>query len=74
MCHTMCECREIKKLTQQFHKKQQQAHKEGAPSRQWEGKQKMDLEEEKDEEIAFQNAKKEMMVIYGHSDSETSDN
>jgi hypothetical protein len=34
----------------------------------------MDPEEDKDEEIAFQNTKREMKAIYGHSDSESSDN
>jgi hypothetical protein len=34
----------------------------------------MNLEEERDEEMAFQNAKMEMKAIYGHSDSESSDN
>jgi hypothetical protein len=34
----------------------------------------MDLEEEKDEEMAFQNAKREMKAIYGHSDSKFGDN
>jgi hypothetical protein len=30
--------------------------------------------EEKDDEMAFQNAKREMKAIYDHSDSESSDN
>jgi hypothetical protein len=34
----------------------------------------LDLEEEKDEEMAFQNAKREMKAVYDHSDSESSDN
>jgi hypothetical protein len=44
------------------------------PSHQQEGKQKMDFEEEKDEEMAFEIAKREMKAIYGHSDSKSSDN
>jgi hypothetical protein len=39
-----------------------------------EGKQKMYPEEERDEEMAFQNAKREMKAVYGHSDFESSDN
>jgi hypothetical protein len=34
----------------------------------------MDLEKERNEEMAFQNAKREMKAIYGHSDSKSSDN
>jgi hypothetical protein len=34
----------------------------------------MDPEGEKDKEMAFHNAKREMKAIYGHSDSESSDN
>jgi hypothetical protein len=34
----------------------------------------MDPEEDKDQEMAFQNAKGEMKAVYGHSDSESSDN
>jgi hypothetical protein len=63
--HSARECREIRKLVEQFREKQQQLCQEGAPSRQREGKQKMDPEEEKDEE---------MKSVYGHSDSESSYN
>jgi hypothetical protein len=52
-CHTASECREIKKLTEQFHEKMQQQRQDGAPSRQWEGKQKVDSQEEKDTEMEF---------------------
>jgi hypothetical protein len=34
----------------------------------------MDPKEDNDEEMAFQNAEREMKAIYGHSDSESSDN
>jgi hypothetical protein len=51
--HTASECREIKKLTEQFHKKMQQQRQDGAPSRQREGKQKVDSQEEKDAEMEF---------------------
>jgi hypothetical protein len=38
-CHTVLECREIKKRLEQFHEKmQQQPRQDGMPSRQWEGK------------------------------------
>jgi hypothetical protein len=40
--HTASECREIKKLEEQFCEKMQQQRQDGAPSRQWEGKQKVD--------------------------------
>jgi uncharacterized protein (DUF4415 family) len=56
--HTTSECRKIKKLTEQFHEKmQQQQRQDGAPSRQREGKQKVNLKEEKDAEMEFQDAK-----------------
>jgi hypothetical protein len=38
------------------------------------GKQKMDPKEDKDEETTFQNTKREMKVVYGHSDSDSSNN
>jgi hypothetical protein len=63
------EYQEIKKLTEQFCEKQQQPHLEDAPSRQQDGKQKMDPEEDKDEEMAFQNAKREMKPVHDHSES-----
>jgi hypothetical protein len=44
------------------------------PSRQWEGKQKVDSQEEKDAQMEFQDAKRALKAIYGHSDSESSDN
>jgi hypothetical protein len=53
MCHTMAECREIKKHAEQFCEKVQQQCQDGAPSRQWEGKQKVDSQEEKDAEMEF---------------------
>jgi hypothetical protein len=34
----------------------------------------MDPEEEKDEEMKFQKAKRDLKAVYGHSDSESSDN
>jgi hypothetical protein len=52
-CHNTSECREIKKLVEQFCEKQQQLCQEGTPSHQREGKQKVNPEEEKDEEMAF---------------------
>jgi hypothetical protein len=44
-CHTTVECREIKKLAEQFHKKMQQQRQDGTPSRQQEGKQKVDSQD-----------------------------
>jgi hypothetical protein len=50
--HTASECQEIKKLAEQFREKmQQQSRQDGMPSRQREGKQKMDKREE--EEMEF---------------------
>jgi hypothetical protein len=72
--HTSSECREIKKLAEQFREKMQQQRQDGAPSRQWEGNQKVDSQEEKDAEMEFQDAKRALKAIYGHSDSESSDN
>jgi hypothetical protein len=72
--HSTSECREIKKLTEQIREKMQQQRQDGAPSQQWEGKQKVDSQEEKDKEMEFQDAKRALKVVYGHSDSESSDN
>jgi predicted Rossmann fold nucleotide-binding protein DprA/Smf involved in DNA uptake len=73
-CHTVSECREIKKLVEQFREKMQQQRQDGTPSRQREGKQKVDSQEEKDAEMEFQDAKRALKVVYGHSDSKSSDN
>jgi hypothetical protein len=72
--HTASECREIKKLTKQFRDKMQQQRQDGAPSHQREGKQKLDPHEEKDVEIEFQDARRALKAICGHSDTESSDN
>jgi hypothetical protein len=45
-----------------------------APSRQREGKQKVNPQEEKDVEMEFQDARRALRAIYGHSDSMSSDN
>jgi hypothetical protein len=73
-CHTALECREIKKLAKQFCDKMQQQCQDGAPSRQREGKQKVDPQEEKDVEMEFQDARRALKAVYGHSDSESNDN
>jgi hypothetical protein len=52
-CHIASKCQEIKKLAEQFHEKMQQQRQDGAPSRQREGKQKVDSQEEKDAEMDF---------------------
>jgi hypothetical protein len=73
MWHTASECREIKKLAEQFCKKmQQQSCQDGASSRQREGKQKMGKREE--EGIEFQGTKRALNAVYGNSDSESSGN
>jgi hypothetical protein len=74
MRHTVSECQEIKKLTKQFYKKMQQQCRDGAPSCQWEGKQRLDPQEEKDAKMEFQDDKRALKAVYGHSDSESSDN
>jgi hypothetical protein len=52
----------------------QQQRQDGAPSRQGDGKQKVDPQEEKDVEIEFQDDRRALKAVYGHSDSESSDN
>jgi hypothetical protein len=52
----------------------QQRHEDGTSSHQWEGKQKMDPEEDKDEGLGFQQAKRDLKAVYVHFDSEFSDN
>jgi hypothetical protein len=44
------------------------------PSRQREGKQKVNLQEKKDIEMEFQDVRRALKDVYGHSDSESSDN
>jgi hypothetical protein len=51
--HSVGECWEIEKLVEQFHEKHRQLCQDVAPSCQWEGKQKVDPEEDKDEEMKF---------------------
>jgi hypothetical protein len=72
--HNASECREIKKLAEQFREKMQQQRQDGTPSRQREGKQKMDPLEEKDVEMECQDVKRALKAVYGHSDFESSDN
>jgi hypothetical protein len=74
LCHTVSECREIKKLTKQFREKMQKQRQDDAPFRQREGKQKVDPQEEKDVEMEFQDARRVLKAVYGHSNSESSDN
>jgi hypothetical protein len=73
-CHSASECWEIKKLAEQFCEKMQQPCQDGAPSRQQEGKQKVDPQKEKDVEMEFQDARRALKAVYCHSDSESSDN
>jgi hypothetical protein len=68
------ECREIEKLVEQFREQQkQQSHHDGMPPHQWEGKQQV-AHEGDGEEMEFQNANRAIKVVYGHSDSKSSDN
>jgi hypothetical protein len=59
-CHNTKEYREIKKLTEQYREQLKQQRGDGAPSRQREGKQKTDLEEDKEDEMWFQKAKRDL--------------
>jgi hypothetical protein len=68
------ECREIKKLTEQYHEQLKQQRGNGTPSRQREGKQKVDPEEDKEDRMGFQKAKRVHKAIYDHTDSESSNN
>jgi hypothetical protein len=73
-CHSAEECQEIKKLTEWYHEQLKQQRGDGVPSRQWEGKQKVDPEEDKEDGMGFQKTKRDLKAVYGHSDSESSDN
>jgi hypothetical protein len=73
-CHSAEECREIKKLVKQYHEQLKQQHGDSAPSHQREGKQTTDPEEDKEDGMGFQKAKRDLKAVYGHSDSESSDN
>jgi hypothetical protein len=71
--HSAEECREIKKLAEQVHKQQKQLQcQDGAPPQQREGKQKAVLEDGKDEELEYQGFKRVLKVVYGHFDSDSS--
>jgi hypothetical protein len=73
----MKECQKIKKLTKQFceQQKQQTCH-DGTRPRQWEGKQQVAPEGDKEEGMEFHNAKRAFEAVYGHSefDSDSSNN
>jgi hypothetical protein len=73
-CHSAEECREIKKLTEQYREQLKQQRGDGASSHQREGKQKADPKEDKEDEMRFQKTKRDLMAVYGHSDSKPSDN
>jgi hypothetical protein len=71
-CHNVEECREIKKLEEQVLEQQkQQQHHDGAPPWQWESKQKAIPEDGKDEKLDYQDVKRALKVVYGHSDSDS---
>jgi uncharacterized protein (DUF305 family) len=70
MRHSARECREIKKLAEQYCKQlKQQQPEDDAPSHQWEGKLKADPEEDKDDRLGFQKAKRDLKAGYSHSHS-----
>jgi hypothetical protein len=72
-CHSTEECREIKKLAEQFHEQQKlQPCHDGTPPQQWEGNHQVVQEDDKDEEMAFQDAKRALKAIYDHSNSNSS--
>jgi hypothetical protein len=52
----------------------QRQRQDGAPPRQREGKQKVATEDDKDEEMEFQNAKRALKTVYDHFDSDSSTN
>jgi hypothetical protein len=52
-CHNTEEYREIKKLAEQYREQLKQQRGDGAPSRQQEGKQKIDPEEDKEDGMWF---------------------
>jgi hypothetical protein len=75
--HNIEEYREIKKLVERFCEQQKlQLRHDDTPPQQQEGKQQVVDEEdkEKDEEMAFQDAKRALKAIYSHSDSNSSTN
>jgi hypothetical protein len=74
MCHSTEECQEIKRLAEQYREQLKQQRDDDMPSHQQEGKQKVDPEEDKDDGLGFQKAKRDLKAVYGHSDSESSDN
>jgi hypothetical protein len=74
MCHSTEECREIKKLVEQYHEQLKQQHCDSASSCQRKGKQKVDPKEDKEDGMRFQKAKRDLKAVYGHSNSESSDN
>jgi hypothetical protein len=74
LCHSVEDCREIKKPMEQFREQQkQQPCHDGTPPRQREGKQHI-AREGIDEDMEFWNTKRAIKVIYGLSNSESSDN
>jgi hypothetical protein len=59
---------------EQYCEQLKQLHNDGAPSCLQEGKQKEDPEEEKDDRLGFQKAKRDLKAVYGDSDFESSNN
>jgi hypothetical protein len=51
--HNIEECREIKKLAEQYHDQLKQQRGDGVPSRQREGKQNANPEEDKEDGMVF---------------------
>jgi hypothetical protein len=58
----------------QYREQLKQQRGDRVPSHQQEGKQKADPEEDKEDGMGFQKAKRDLKAVYGYSDSESSDN
>jgi hypothetical protein len=72
-CHNIEECREIKNLGERVREQQkQQQRQDSVPPRHREAKQKAVLEDDKDEELEYQDTKRALKAVYGHSDSDSS--
>jgi hypothetical protein len=71
--HRAKKCREFKKLVEQVHEQhKQQQRQDGALPQQREGTQKAIPEDNKDEELEYQDTKGALKVVYGHSSSDSS--
>jgi hypothetical protein len=71
-CHNIGGCWEIKKLTEWFCENSTNCNKMVLLPASRRANKKVDPEEDKAKHIEFQNAKRVLKVIYGHSDSDSS--